>query len=64
MNYQHPELEIVRAALDYRAPIDTTETKGAAERTCGTFQATPENDNAAKLLRTSVETPLGDSAGG
>ena len=44
----------VRAALDYRAPIDTTETKGAAERTCGTFHATPENDDAATLLRTSV----------
>jgi len=61
MSYQHPELEIVRAAIDYRAPIDTTEMNGAAERTCGTFHATPENDNAAKLLRTSVDTPLGSS---
>ena len=40
MHYQHPELEIVRAALDYRAPINTTETNGAAERPFGTFRGT------------------------
>ena len=40
MHYQHPELEIVRAALDYPAPIDTTETDGATERPCGTFHVT------------------------
>jgi integrase len=27
MHYQHPELEIVRAALDYGAATDTTETR-------------------------------------
>src|SRR5262249_61869812 len=43
MHYQHPELEIVRAALDYRAPIDTTAMKGATERPCATFHVTPEN---------------------
>jgi len=26
MHYQHPELEIVRAALDYEAVADATET--------------------------------------
>jgi site-specific recombinase XerD len=31
MHYQHPELEIVRAALDYRAPIIGDETNSAAE---------------------------------
>jgi integrase len=54
MHYQHPELEIVRAALDYCAPTDTTETKGATERPCGTFQATPETHHLGKLLRTSA----------
>jgi integrase len=51
MHYQHPELEIVRAALDYRAPTDTTETNGATKRPFGTFYVTPENHNARKLLR-------------
>jgi integrase len=37
MHYQHPELEIVRAALDYSAPQPTSKTNGAAERHCGTF---------------------------
>jgi hypothetical protein len=32
MHYQHPELEVVRAALDYRASTDTNETKGPTER--------------------------------
>jgi hypothetical protein len=31
MHYQHPELEIVRAALDLRAPLNTTETNGWSE---------------------------------
>jgi hypothetical protein len=50
MHYQHPELEVVRAALDYPAPIDTTETNGAAEMPCGTFRVTPETHNHGKLL--------------
>jgi len=25
MHYQHPELEVVRAALDYRVPVDKAE---------------------------------------
>jgi hypothetical protein len=28
MHYQHPELEIVRAALDYGVPIDVPEITG------------------------------------
>jgi hypothetical protein len=39
MHYQHPELEIVRAALDYHAPIDTTEAKGATERLAAHFMS-------------------------
>jgi hypothetical protein len=53
MHYQHPELEIVRAALDYGMPIDTTEAKAAAESLCGTFRVPPKNHDAGKLLRTS-----------
>ncbi len=53
MHYQYPDLDVVRAALDYHMPPDTTEAKSAAERLCGTFHATPENNNAGKLLRTS-----------
>jgi site-specific recombinase XerD len=64
MHYQHPELEIVRAALDYRAPIDTTAMKGATERPCGTFHVTPQNHQVSKLLRTSPDTPIHDFAGG
>lgn len=52
MHYQHPELEIVRAALDHVMPIDT-EAKVAAESLCGTFCVPPENHDAGKLLRTS-----------
>jgi integrase len=54
MHYQHPELEIVRAALDHSAPIDSAEIKCEAEEPYGTFPATPENPNPGKLLRTSV----------
>ena len=32
MHYQHPELEVVRAALDYDVPVDKTEMKGAGKR--------------------------------
>jgi integrase len=53
MHYQHPELEIVRAALDLRAPLNTTETNGTAERPCATFRGTVENDNRGKLLKPS-----------
>jgi len=27
MQYQHPEIEVVRAALDYAAPHDIAETR-------------------------------------
>jgi integrase len=54
MHYQHPELEVVRAALDYRGPVNTIEAKGATERPYGTFHVTPENHHPGKLLRTSV----------
>jgi len=54
MHYQHPELEIVRAALDYRAPTDTPETSDAPESPCGTFHVTPENHNPGRLLRTAA----------
>jgi integrase len=37
MHYQHPELEVVRAALDCRAAINTSETNCAVERPCGLF---------------------------
>jgi site-specific recombinase XerD len=54
MHYQHPELEIVRAALDYSAPIHSTEIKRGAEGPYGTFHATPENHKPGKLLTGSV----------
>ena len=53
MQYQHPELEVVRAALDYRASTDMNETKGATESPCGSFQVPPENHHVGKLLRAS-----------
>jgi site-specific recombinase XerD len=53
MHYQHPELEVVRAALDFRTPLNATETNGTAERPCGTFRGTVENYNRGKLLRPS-----------
>ena len=49
MHYQHPELEIVRAALDYTAPINTTKTNGAVERSCGTFRGIAENHDYGRL---------------
>jgi len=54
MHYQHPELEVVRAALDGFASTDTNETKSATGSPCGTFQVPPENHNPGKLLRTSA----------
>ena len=51
MHYQHPELEVVRAALDCFASTDMSKTKGATESPCGTFQVPPENHNPGKLLR-------------
>lgn len=48
MHYQHQELEIVRAALDYGAPISTSETMSAAGRTYGSFHVTPENHDVSK----------------
>jgi site-specific recombinase XerD len=54
MHYQHPELKIVRAALDFRAPLHTTETNSTAERPYGTFHATPGNDKLGKLLTASA----------
>ena len=53
MHYQHPELEVVRAALDYHSPMKPTEMRGAMERPSGTFHVTAENHDAGKLLRTS-----------
>jgi integrase len=51
MHYQHPELEVVRAALDYRAPTNATETRSATERPYGTFHVSPENRHVGKLFR-------------
>jgi|SRR5215469_9910684 len=51
MHYQHPELEVVRAALDCFASSDMSKTKGATESPSGTFQVPPENHNPGKLLR-------------
>jgi hypothetical protein len=31
MHYQHPELEILRAALDYSAAVESNETSVSAE---------------------------------
>jgi hypothetical protein len=42
MHYQHPELEVVGAALDYGTP-SKSETASAAAKTYGTFHVTPEN---------------------
>jgi len=50
MRYQHPELEIVRAALDCGATADTTEKRGLAGRVKAHSAAHPENHNAGKLL--------------
>jgi hypothetical protein len=52
MHYQHPELEIVRAALDYRPP----NAEAAAWRKEGydTFCDTPKNHNLGKSLKILV----------
>ena len=53
MHYQHPELEVVRAALDYGEPSETTETTTALERGYDTFPVTPLNLNAGMLFKPS-----------
>jgi hypothetical protein len=63
MHYQHSELEVVRAALDYGAPSSTSETTSAARRTYGTFHVPPENHHVSKTLKTSADTRLRDAAG-
>jgi integrase len=45
MQYQHPELEIVRAALDQDASVHPT---GAAGLSHGTLYGTPEKTNFGK----------------
>ena len=42
MQYQHPELEIVRAALDYDMPNDVAEARVQAKTDYGTFCVTAE----------------------
>jgi site-specific recombinase XerD len=54
MHYQHPEVEVVRAALDYLAPTNTAETRGEMETPYGTLHVTPENHHPGKLLKTSA----------
>jgi hypothetical protein len=44
MQYQHPELEIVRAALDWSTATDI----GVYRKTNGTFCGTPKNHNLGK----------------
>jgi integrase len=53
MHYQHPEVEVVRAALDYSVPVDKSETKGTPEAPHSTFHVPPENHHVGKLLRAS-----------
>jgi integrase len=54
MHYQHPELEVLRAALDYLSPTNTAETRGETETPYGTLHVTPENHHPWKLLKTSA----------
>jgi hypothetical protein len=61
MHYQHPELDVVRAALDYGTP-SKNETTSAAAKTYGTFHVTPENHHVSKMLRTSSDARHGDAA--
>lgn len=48
MHYQHPELDIVRAALDYRPP---TPEIGRRKKGYDTFCDTPKNHNRGRSLR-------------
>jgi len=50
MHYQHPELEIVRAALDYRPP--TSET-AAQQIGYDTYYDTATNHNLGKSLNSA-----------
>src|SRR5437879_12489388 len=40
MHYQHPEVEVVRAALDYSVRVDKIARKGKTQETCSTFRDT------------------------
>ncbi len=50
MHYQHPEVEVVRAALDYLAPTNTAETRGEMETPYGTLHVTPENHHPWEVV--------------
>lgn len=54
MHYQHPEPEIVGAALDYCASANANEVMVVTERPCGTFQVTPQNRSLGKVLKTAT----------
>jgi len=54
MHYQHPEVEVVRAALDYSVPVDKSETEGTAEAPYSTFHVPPENHHVGKLCAFSI----------
>src|ERR1700745_3649722 len=53
LHYQHPEAEVVPAALDYSVPVDKSETKRTPEAPHSTFHIPPETHHVGKLLRAS-----------
>jgi len=51
MHYQHPELDIVRAALDYSPVAESAETRVCSEETVAArFGTHRKNHNLGKLL--------------
>jgi len=52
LHYQHPELDVVRAALDYGAASETTEMR-VAKPGYGTFYITPEKPQPREVIDNS-----------
>ena len=52
MHYQHPELDVVRAAADYGAAGETAEMWALRKRVKTPFTTHPKNHNFGKLLTT------------
>ena len=55
MHYQHPELDVVRAALDYGVAIETAEMREYRNKVTAPFTTRPKNHNLGQVIDNSHE---------